>query len=172
MEQSILIFIQEYIRQPWMDSFWIAITHLGDGGFIWILLSIGLLFFQKTRRVGITAILSLFLGSLMTNVALKQIVARARPYEVIQDLQILIERQSDFSFPSGHTCASFAAAVVMYQCLPRRYGVLCLILAILISFLRLYVGVHYPTDVLVGGVVGYFSAWLAIIIVRKGCHTK
>ena len=133
MEQSILIFIQEYIRQPWMDSFWIAITHLGDGGFIWILLSIGLLFFQKTRRVGITAILSLFLGSLMTNVALKQIVARARPYEVIQDLQILIERQSDFSFPSGHTCASFAAAVVMYQCLPRRYGVLCLILAILIS---------------------------------------
>ena len=71
----------------------------------------------------------------------------------------IIERQHDFSFPSGHTCASFAAAFALYKTLPRRWGIACLVLAALISLSRLYVGVHYPSDVLGGAAVGIFAGW-------------
>ena len=71
----------------------------------------------------------------------------------------IIEQQHDFSFPSGHTCASFAAAFALYRTLPRKWGIACLVLAALISFSRLYVGVHYPSDVLGGVVVGIFAGW-------------
>ena len=80
---------------------------------------------------------------------------------MIEDLHLLIEKQSDYSFPSGHTCASFAAGLVYLKMLPRRYGVAAILLAVLIAFSRLYVGVHYPTDILGGILVGSFAAWAA-----------
>ena len=160
-DAGILLFIQEYIRQDFLTPFVKFITHLGDAGWFWIALSVVLLFFKKTRRAGITALLALLIGALITNVALKNLVARIRPYEVIEDLHLLIEKQSDYSFPSGHTCASFAAGLVYLKMLPRRYGVAAILLAVLIAFSRLYVGVHYPTDILGGILVGSFAAWAA-----------
>lgn len=159
LDGNILLFIQEHLRQPWMDGFWKAITHLGDGGFFWIAAAVVLLLWKNTRKAGISASLALVIGALITNVALKNLVARIRPYEVVEGLMRIIERQHDFSFPSGHTCASFAAAFALYKTLPRRWGIACLVLAALISLSRLYVGVHYPSDVLGGAAAGIFAGW-------------
>ena len=162
LDQNILLFIQEYIRHDWMDWFWKGITHLGDFGIFWILLTIVLLIPKKTRKVGLASALALILGTLITNVAIKNVVARIRPYEVIQGLELMIEKQKDFSFPSGHTCASFASAFAIYkykEVFPKKWRIAAMVLATLIALSRLYVGVHYPTDVLGGLIVGLFSGW-------------
>lgn len=166
LDGNILLWIQEFIRQEWMHCFWKGITMLGDGGWFWILCSFLLLIPRQTRRIGITAFIALFIGALITNVALKNLVARIRPYEVIDGLVLLVDRQRDFSFPSGHTCASFAAGVVYWKMMPRKYGIPFLVLAVLIAFSRLYVGVHYPTDVLGGLAVGIFSACTALKLMQ------
>ncbi len=159
IDGNILLFIQEYIRRDWMDGFWEMITHLGDGGIFWIILALLLLIPRKTRGAGLSALLAMGVGALITNVAIKNIVARVRPYDTISELILLIERQHDYSFPSGHTCASFAAAYALYRTLPRKWGIPCLVLATLIALSRLYVGVHYPSDVLGGLAVGIFAGW-------------
>lgn len=161
LDGNVLLWLQEYIRQEWMHGFWKGITSLGDSGIFWIALSLLLVILKPTRRIGITALMALAIGALITNVALKNLVARIRPYEVVGGLTLLIERQSDFSFPSGHTCASFAAAGVYWRMMPKKYSVPLLILAVLIAFSRLYVGVHYPSDVLAGMLIGLSAAWAA-----------
>ena len=95
LDQNILLFIQEYIRHDWMDWFWKGITHLGDFGIFWILLTIVLLIPKKTRKAGLASALALIIGTLITNVAIKNVVARIRPYEVIQELDLMIEKQKD-----------------------------------------------------------------------------
>ena len=118
-------------------------------------------------RAGWYGLLSMGAGALITNVCLKNLVARPRPYEVVEGLVPLIGKPTDYSFPSGHTCASFACALVLYRILPKKYGVPAVILASLIAFSRLYVGVHYPTDVLGGMFVGIFSSCLVLCIGKK-----
>ncbi len=162
LDGNVLLYIQEYIRQDWMTPFWKFITSLGNSGWFWIALSILLIIPKSTRKVGITALLSLIIGALITNVALKNLVARTRPYEVVDGLKLIIERQHDYSFPSGHTCASFAAALVFYRMGTGKWGIPAVILASLIAFSRLYVGVHYPSDVLGGLLIGIFAAWAAV----------
>lgn len=161
IDGNILLFIQEYVRHDFMTPFWTGITSLGDSGWFWIAFSVILLIPKKTRKSGITALLALAIGALITNVTLKNLVARTRPYEVVDGLKLLIARQGDYSFPSGHTCASFAAALVYYRYFPRKWGIASITLASLIAFSRLYVGVHYPTDILGGLIAGALAAWLA-----------
>ncbi|MDD2980226.1 MAG: phosphatase PAP2 family protein [Hespellia sp.] len=167
LDGNILLFIQENIRAEWMNGFWRAVTSLGNAGWLWITISVLLLFSEKTRPIGIAGILSLLIGAFITNIALKNVVARTRPYEVIEGLNILIAKPSDFSFPSGHSCASFAAASAYYRTAPRKFGIPALILATMIAFSRLYVGVHYPTDVIAGILIGLFSAWAAATILKN-----
>lgn len=164
LDGNILLFIQEYIRRDWMESFWIFITSLGDTGWFWLAASALMLIPRKTRIIGITAILAVVIGALLTNVTLKTLVARTRPYEVVEGLRLLIEKPHDYSFPSGHTCASFAAALVYYRMLPKKWGIAAVVLASLIAFSRMYLGVHYPSDILAGLVIGAFSAWTAACI--------
>ncbi len=161
LDGNILLWIQEYIRQDWMKGFWKGITMLGDSGWFWIALSLLLMVPRQTRWIGITSLAAIVIGALITNVTLKNLVARTRPYEVVEGLVLLIEKQRDYSFPSGHTCASFAAAGVYWRMLPKKFGIPLVILAAMIAFSRLYVGVHYPTDVLAGLLIGLFAAWAA-----------
>lgn len=162
IDGNILLFIQEYVRHSWMDSFWKAVTFLGNSGWFWIAVSLLLIVPKKTRKIGITALAALILGALMTNVALKNLVQRVRPFDAVQGLIPLVKRPLDSSFPSGHACASFAAALVYYRMLPKIWGIGALVLAALIAFSRLYVGVHYPSDVLAGLIVGVLAAWAAM----------
>lgn len=158
LDASILLWIQENLRTPWLTVFFKQITRLGNAGIFWILLSVCLLFFTKTRKTGWLAGISLALSFVVNNLFLKNVVARTRPYEAVEGLNRLIEKQTDDSFPSGHTASSFAVAVILYLELPKKYGIPLLILAVLISFSRLYLGVHYPSDVLAGAVSGTLIA--------------
>lgn len=172
LEGSILLWIQEYVRQDWLDPIMIFITSLGNGGWFWLVCMILLLFFAKYRKVGLTGLLAIIIGALITNVWLKNMVDRIRPYEVIEGLRYIVEMPSDSSFPSGHSTCSMAAAVVLYCKLPKKFGVPALVLGILVSLSRLYVGVHFPTDVLGGMAVGTLAAVAAMGIVKQGCNKK
>lgn len=161
LDMSILLWIQEHLRIATLTPFWKVITFLGNGGWFWLVAAAALLVPKKTRRVGITALLSVAIGFLITNVLLKNIVARPRPFDAYTEIIPLITRPTDFSFPSGHTCASFACALVLFRMLPKKYGVPAVILAGMVAFSRLYLGVHYPGDVLGGFLVAAFASTLA-----------
>ena len=170
IDYLILMFIQEHLRFDWLTGPTVFVSHLGNSGLLWILLCLVLLAFKRTRKMGLCGLLALLIGALITNVALKNIIARIRPYEQFSDIILLLERQKDFFFPSGHACSSFAAACTFYwtsEQKTRLLGVLSLTLAVLISWSRLYVGVHFPTDVLCGVMIGVFSAWTAWQIIKK-----
>ena len=165
-EASILLWIQENLRGA-LDGFWVFVTHLGDGGYLCIAIGISLLLFKKTRPVGFTVLLSLLINACMTNLTLKDFFGRVRPFNANPEIVTLIKHPSSFSFPSGHTSGSFSAALVLYHMLPKKLGVPAVVLATMIGFSRMYVGVHYPTDILGGIVVAIIASTLAILITKK-----
>ena len=122
--------------------------------------------FKKTRKMGLTMGIALLLGFLTGNVFLKNVVARIRPYDLNESVTLLVSRLSDYSIPSGHTLASFEAATAM-TLYNKRLGIPALVLATLIALSRLYLYVHYPTDVLAGAALGITFAFLAFFIVKK-----
>lgn len=165
MEANILLWIQENLRADWLNPIMIGITYLGNAGLFWIALSILLLCLPGRRKLGLTCGVSLIFDLLSVNLFIKKAVARVRPYEVIEGLTKIIGAQSDYSFPSGHTAASFAVATVLLMRAPKKLSVPMFILACLISLSRLYVGVHYPTDVLGGAVIGALCGVAAVYFV-------
>jgi undecaprenyl-diphosphatase len=167
LDGSILLWIQEYVRNDYLTHVVKFITHLGDSGWFWIVLTLLCLIFTKTRRNGVLMRCSFLLNVLANNIILKNLVARIRPYEAVAGLQRIIEAQSDYSFPSGHSGASFSVAVVMLLMFPRKIGVPAIILAVLIALSRLYVGVHYPTDVIGGMLIGTAAALLVCTIYKR-----
>ncbi len=172
LDGNLLLWIQEYVRSEFFTPLWSFITTSGNGGLIWIAITCFLLAFKKTRKVGGACALALIFSLVFTNLLIKPLVARTRPYELIDGLVILIEKPHDFSFPSGHSSAAFAAAWVMFRCLPKRVGIPALIYAFLMAFSRLYLGVHYPSDVVGGIVLGVLYAVAAMWVVKKLCLTK
>lgn len=171
-DESILLWIQDNLRFDFLTPVMKFITHLGDAGMIWIIITILLLAFQRTRKAGIYSASALIIMLLFNNMLLKNIFNRTRPYEVIDGLKLLIPKQMDPSFPSGHSAASFASSTAVFRHLSRRVGVPLLILAFLISFSRLYVGVHYPSDVFAGALIGSFIGILVNIIGNKISKNK
>lgn len=158
---TILVWIQEIIRRPVLNIFGIFYTHLGDAGFLWLFLSLVMLCFKKTRKAGVLAIFAVGVGALFTNVTLKHLFQRDRPWLTVEGLYVLVEELDPNSFPSGHTCAAFAAAGIWFRALPARWmGRVGISLAVLMGFSRLYVGVHFPSDVLAGALIGLLAAWI------------
>lgn len=166
---SILLHIQESIRIPWLTPIIVFITSLGNAGIFWVVLSFALLIPKKTRRAGCISFLALFASLLINNLLLKNLVGRIRPYDACSALLPLVTKPTDYSFPSGHTGSSFASACVLYRHLPKKAGIPALILALFISLSRLYVGVHYPSDVLAGILTGIVSGCLAEWVFQKYC---
>lgn len=158
---GVLYLIQDSLRSPILTSFLEFMTDLGNNGYVWIALAVLLMTIRKCRKAGLTTMLALVINVILANGILKHLVQRPRPFDTYGGLQVLIHRPADWSFPSGHASASFAAAFVLYHYLPKKFSIVMFVLAALISFSRLYLGVHYPTDVFAGVFVGYFSAWLS-----------
>ena len=167
LDGEILLLIQRYLRTDMLTPFMKSVTFLGNGGWFWILCAVVLLAVPKTRKTGYAAALSLIFGAIVTNLLLKNIVARPRPFAEIEALIPM-----DFSFPSGHTTASFAVALVMLRMLPKKFGIPAVVLAALVAFSRLYLGVHYPTDVLTGFVIALVGSMLSVWIVRTKPEDK
>lgn len=167
VDGQILLFIQEHLRNAVCDVLFKGITHLGDSGIFWILLTIVLLCFKQTRRAGIYSACALTASLIVNNLILKNLVGRIRPYEVVEGLQCIVAPAWDASFPSGHTGASFASAVSICRQIPKKFAVFFIVLASLIAFSRLYVGIHYPTDVLGGLVTGIGIGLLVNVIGDK-----
>lgn len=142
-----------------------VITHLGAGGILWIAVAAALLCVRKYRKNGCMLAVSLLLCLLIGNLLLKPLIGRVRPYDVNTLIELLIAELSDASFPSGHTMAAFAAATVLLYT-NRRFGIPAVILAVLIGFSRLYLYVHYPSDVLAGLLLGVLFGILAIALVN------
>ena len=172
LDGNILLWIQEHLRFDFLTCIMKFITYLGNGGAVWIGVCVLFLIIPKTRKVGLVCACSLLCTYMIDNILLKNLVERIRPYEVVENLHRLIGAQSDFSFPSGHAGASFAVAVVMLKELPKKIGIPALVLAVLISFSRLYVGVHYPSDVLAGIVVGTVVALVSCFVYHKILNRK
>ena len=166
LDGGFLLFLQESVRNPILDNIMIFITSLGNGGMIWIAATIALLIPKKTRKAGVVSAVVLLGSLIINNNIVKNIVQRPRPFVTFTDLQIIIPTPSEFSFPSGHTSSSFAAAAVFYRHLPKKLGIPSVILAGLIGFSRLYVGVHYPTDVIAGVLMGILLSYLAEFLVN------
>ncbi|MCI8670189.1 MAG: phosphatase PAP2 family protein [Lachnospiraceae bacterium] len=167
LDGSVLLWLQNNLRNEILTPFFQAVTWLGDKGKIWILVTIVLLISKKTRSIGIMSAFALIFASVFNNIILKGFFDRTRPYDVVEGLTSVIGSMKSSSFPSGHTSSSFAAATVLFHGLPRRYGILFMVLAALIAFSRMYLGVHYPSDVAVGALTGIASGLAVIFLYNK-----
>ncbi len=154
LDQNILYWIQENLRNDFLSPFFTFITRLGNSGFIWLLTAFVLLGVKKYRHYGAALLFSLIISSILVDEILKNMFCRVRPFNAMPGLIALIPKPGSYSFPSGHTTTAFAAATVIARCLPKKIGVTGYLLAVLIAFSRMYLGVHYPTDVLTGMILG------------------
>ncbi len=165
-EIGLLHDLQNAIRCEFLDRFMPLVTSLANSGIFWILLAAVLLCFRRTRKIGVTMAIALIFGLIAGNLTLKPLTARIRPYDFDPSIVLLIPPEHEFSFPSGHTLASFEGAVSIFLW-HRKSGIAALILAALIAFSRLYLMVHYPIDVIVGAILGSAFAYAAYKITGR-----
>lgn len=159
MDFSILYALQ-HLHNAVLDPLMVGISSLGNAGWIWIALTAVFLILPKYRKCGIRMAIALILDLILCNLVLKPLVARPRPCWIDEQIKLLVAAPRDYSFPSGHSAASFAAAVTVFA-MHKKEGIAALVLACLIAFSRLYLFVHFPTDVLAGIVIGFICAFLA-----------
>lgn len=168
LDEQALRWIAETLRTPVMDKVFSLYTFLGNGGWAFILLGFVLLFFRKTQKAGAASLTAMLLGLLVTNLTLKPLVSRLRPWVVMENFTTLVTSSDLNSFPSGHTCAAFAFGVALCAVLPQKWAkAAALIAAALMGFSRLYVGVHFPSDVIVGALVGTLCGLAGTWIVNR-----
>ena len=170
LDSNALVFVQDYIRMPILTAVMVFFSRIGNLGLIWIFTGLALLLPNKTRRGGVFMLICLLAAYLINDLVIKELVARIRPYETIQGLRILVAPESSFSFPSGHTNTSFSAAFALTRAFGKK-GAFAYIPAALIAVSRVYVGVHYPTDVLAGMIVGTIVALLVCLLLQKFVKT-
>jgi undecaprenyl-diphosphatase len=165
-ELVILDFIRENLTSPFMDGVMKTITFLGNGGWFWIAVALTLIIIPKTRKIGVTMAVAMILDGIICNLTLKPLIGRIRPYELKGAVDLIIATPSDYSFPSGHSAISFAAASAIFAH-SKKWGIPALILALFVALSRLYLYVHFPTDILGGAVVGTLCGTAAYYILKK-----
>lgn len=170
-DTDVLFWFQDHLRADWLNPIMKVITHLGDGGIIWILLCIALLIPKKTRRIGLVAAIALAFSFCVNDLIIKHLVNRVRPYDAIQGLVRLIGPESSTSFPSGHSSAAFATTTGILLASHKKWPVwpklLIVFFACVIAFSRIYVGVHYPSDVIMGMVVAISCSLIGYLVFCK-----
>lgn len=172
VEINILNGMQDIFKCTVLDGVLTFITHLGDAGIIWIVIAVLCLFFKKTRKTGICMGIALVMGLIIGNLILKNVIARERPYTyelacmTADKVKELISLPHDYSFPSGHTQASFAAATAIFM-YSKKYGLFAYILAALIAFSRMYLYVHFPTDIIGGMLLGITYGIVSFYLIKR-----
>ena len=171
-EIGILDSIQNIFKCGFLDFFMKTITLLGEDGIFFIAMAVIMLFFGKTRKTGLMIGAALAMGFIVGNLTLKPLFARMRPYDFNELFEatygkLLVDNLGDKSFPSGHTLAAFEGCVVLFMTQRKYIGIPALVTAFLIALSRLYLYVHYPTDVITGAVLGTVFAILAVKFINK-----
>lgn len=166
-----ILYLINNIHNNILDKIMITLTNLGDAGIIWIIIAIILLFIKKTRKCGILMMISMILGLIIGNGILKNLIQRQRPCWIDTNILLLIPNPTDFSFPSGHTLASFEASI-MILLHSKKWGIPAIILSILIAFSRMYLFVHFPTDILGGAILGTTISILVYYVSEKIIKAK
>ena len=164
-EVEFLLFLQEHVRCGFLTVIMKLFTYMANYGILWIALCLTLLINKKTRKLGIICSVALVLNYMTCNVIIKSIVGRTRPFEAIEELTL------DTSFPSGHTSSAFtlACAITCYLSRQRKWvGAILIFVASMIGISRMYLGVHYPTDVLVGMLLGIATG----VVTYLALHNK
>lgn len=160
IDQTVLFYIQSNLHSPLLDKIMILASAAGDYGLIWIFLSLLLLINRKTRKIGITALIALILSTILGEGLVKNIIQRPRPYTEFPWVHLLIDESTAYAFPSGHTTSSFAVAYVLSNYLKRLSPIIWMV-ALLIAFSRLYLFMHYPSDLVAGIVLGLICGRVA-----------
>ena len=166
-DHFVLLFIQDNIRCDVLTPIMTVTSMLVNIGFLLVISGLIMLCFKKTRMIGVITLSSLALCLILNNVCIKHLVARQRPFTTYTDLYPLIKKPTDYSFASGHTTASFAAVGIWARFIPKKFAVIAIIFAVLVGFSRLYLGVHYPTDVLCGVLLGLLGSIITYFIYSK-----
>lgn len=179
-DKAMFLFVNRLtnVAGSFLTPFFEFITFFGDKGWFFIALGVILLLFLKHRKAGVCILLAIVLGGLFTNIILKKAVQRPRPYTV-EEFKILWQavgasKESEFSFPSGHTTSAFACAMAFFLSKNKKYSWTLFIFALLVAFSRIYLVVHYTTDVIGGiisgslaGVIAYFITNLIYKVIEK-----
>lgn len=161
IDLSILNFIQDTLKSGFMDKMMTSITALGNMGIFWLLLIIVFLSSKEYKKLAKIMIVSLIINTVLVNIILKPIVGRVRPFELVDGIKLLVLKPTDPSFPSGHSAISFCMmTVIVLFSKSKSLNIMAIVLAFLIAFSRLYLYVHYPTDVIVGALLGVLTAVL------------
>lgn len=166
LEFAFLDYLQT-LHTPGLDAFMLFITAITDKGAAGIVLCLVLLCRKRWRKVGVAMLVALVIGHVLTNVVLKNLIVRMRPCEVNLAVEMLIERPQSFSFPSGHTTLTFAAVMTLYFARWRKFFAVAAVVGALVCFSRMYLYVHFPTDILAGIFVGTLSAYVAWRVVER-----
>ena len=154
-DEHALVWIAEHVRCGLLDPFMKVYTQLGNAGLLFIALGLIMLVFKSTRKAGFSALCAMIIGLVVVNFTIKPLLPRDRPWLVIENFVNLVPEKDPYSFPSGHTNAAFAFALALCMSAPRRWmKITAVCMAVVMGLSRLYVGVHFPTDVLVGALIG------------------
>lgn len=169
LDEQALVWIAQHVRNAVLDPFMMLYTQLGNTGMLFIALGVVMLLFKQTRKVGVSALCAMLIGLIVVNFTIKPLVARARPWLVIENFVNLVPEHDPNSFPSGHTNAAFAFALAVCLSAPKKWmKITAVCMAAVMGLSRLYVGVHFPSDVLAGAVIGSLCGLLGALAVKKG----
>ena len=165
-DRAVSLYMAQHLRPEWLNPVMIVVSLVGNAGLIWFLFALFMLCKPKYRRGGLALVCAMVAGFLLGNIFLQNLVMRPRPCWEFPEVAMLVAVPHDYSFPSGHTLAAFTAASVIF-CVNRRAGAAAFLFAALMGFSRLYLFVHYTTDILAGAALGCLVGFLTVFIFYK-----